>query len=282
MVVLEARDKVGGAVDTSAPFPDHPEIGVSTYSYVMSLMPAFIIEELRLRDHGYRRDARSVRTTRRSPTGARSRSTATTQRDACVGVAVLREGRRHASRTARRGSTASPRWWDRCCTEVPPNLGSMALGDLLAQAQAAWKMRGLGSRGVARRHAAVHDEHLRPARPLVRVRADEDDHDGRRTDRAVGGTGRARNRLRAAPPRDRRRRRRESRVVNWGFPQGGMGAVSEAIRGSADSFGAEIRTGSPVRTDPTRTDEPTASRSRTATSCMRRPSSAACIPRSAS
>ena len=38
-VVLEVRSKTGGAADTSAPFPDHPEIKVSTYSYVMSLMP---------------------------------------------------------------------------------------------------------------------------------------------------------------------------------------------------------------------------------------------------
>ena len=52
-VVLEARSKTGGAVDTSAPFPDHPEIKVSTYSYVMSLMPSFIIEELGLARHGY-------------------------------------------------------------------------------------------------------------------------------------------------------------------------------------------------------------------------------------
>ena len=52
-VVLEARSKVGGAVDTSAPFADHPEIKVSTYSYVMSLMPAFLIEQLELAKHGY-------------------------------------------------------------------------------------------------------------------------------------------------------------------------------------------------------------------------------------
>ena len=39
----------------------------------------------------------------------------------------------------------------------------------------------------------------------------------------------------------------ESHVVNWGFPQGGMGAVSASIKGSAESFGAEIRTGTPVR-----------------------------------
>ncbi|MGZ8571893.1 MAG: NAD(P)-binding protein, partial [Actinomycetota bacterium] len=51
-VVLEARNKTGGAADTSAPFADHPEINVTTYSYVMSLMPPTIIRELRLKQHG--------------------------------------------------------------------------------------------------------------------------------------------------------------------------------------------------------------------------------------
>jgi phytoene dehydrogenase-like protein len=52
-VVLEARHKTGGAADTSAPFPDHPEINVTTYSYVMSLMPPTIIKELQLKRFGY-------------------------------------------------------------------------------------------------------------------------------------------------------------------------------------------------------------------------------------
>ena len=52
-VVLESRNKTGGAADTSAPFADHPEINVTTYSYVMSLMPPTIIRELNLKRHGY-------------------------------------------------------------------------------------------------------------------------------------------------------------------------------------------------------------------------------------
>src|SRR5213595_2524646 len=52
-VVLEARGKTGGAADTSAPFADHPQINVTTYSYVMSLMPPTIIRELRLKEFGY-------------------------------------------------------------------------------------------------------------------------------------------------------------------------------------------------------------------------------------
>ena len=53
-VVLEARDKTGGAADTSSPWPEHPDFKVTTYSYVMSLMPPTIIRELQLERHGYK------------------------------------------------------------------------------------------------------------------------------------------------------------------------------------------------------------------------------------
>ncbi len=108
VVVLEARSRVGGAVDTSAPFPDHPEIKVSTYSYVMSLMPAFVIDDLDLRRHGYHvtpfgpvlpsvpRRAFD-HDLRRRP-----------QADRRVGVAILDEGCGDASPRGRRGSTGSP------------------------------------------------------------------------------------------------------------------------------------------------------------------------------
>jgi phytoene dehydrogenase-like protein len=38
----------------------------------------------------------------------------------------------------------------------------------------------------------------------------------------------------------------DGQLGSWGFPEGGMGGVSAAIRASAESFGAEIRTSSPV------------------------------------
>src|ERR671912_628463 len=53
-VVLEARHKVGGAAVTDAPWHEAPEFNVTTYSYVMSLMPWRIIDELRLEHHGYK------------------------------------------------------------------------------------------------------------------------------------------------------------------------------------------------------------------------------------
>jgi phytoene dehydrogenase-like protein len=53
-VVLEARDKTGGAAATDAPWPDAPDIRVTTLSYVMSLMPNTIVSDLDLPRHGYR------------------------------------------------------------------------------------------------------------------------------------------------------------------------------------------------------------------------------------
>src|SRR5205807_10353267 len=38
----------------------------------------------------------------------------------------------------------------------------------------------------------------------------------------------------------------DGHVGNWGFAQGGMGAVADVIRRAAEGFGAVVRTGSPV------------------------------------
>ena len=52
-VVLEGRHKTGGAATTEAPWPDAPEFKVTRLSYVMSLMPPTIINDLELARHGY-------------------------------------------------------------------------------------------------------------------------------------------------------------------------------------------------------------------------------------
>ena len=41
----------------------------------------------------------------------------------------------------------------------------------------------------------------------------------------------------------------DGQIGAWGFPRGGMGAVSEALASAARSFGVEIRTGAPVVAD---------------------------------
>jgi phytoene dehydrogenase-like protein len=244
VVVLEARDHVGGAVDTSHPFPDHPDVGVSTYSYVMSLMPPFIIDDLRLREHGYHvtpfgpyyvpfPDERSITIYGDDP------------------------ARTHASvaRFSQKDADAFPVWeaWLHGVTEtigpllhqVPPNVGSLAVGDVLELARSAWRMRGLGQRGVADVTRlftmSISDlldrwfesEEMKTVMMVDGVIGQWAGPDEPGTayvllHHAIGGVG------------------GESHTVNWGFPRGGMGAVADAIRRSAEAFGAEIRTGAPV------------------------------------
>ncbi len=50
VLVLERRDKLGGAAVTDEPWPGFQ---VSTASYVMSLMPPQVVDELELKRHGY-------------------------------------------------------------------------------------------------------------------------------------------------------------------------------------------------------------------------------------
>ncbi len=46
--MLEARDRVGGAADASAPFSEFPEVKASTYSYVVSVLPQGTIRDVEL------------------------------------------------------------------------------------------------------------------------------------------------------------------------------------------------------------------------------------------
>src|SRR5512136_450207 len=51
-VVLERRDRIGGCTDTSAPWSEHPDWKVNTYSYVAGLMPQTVIRDAALARHG--------------------------------------------------------------------------------------------------------------------------------------------------------------------------------------------------------------------------------------
>jgi phytoene dehydrogenase-like protein len=243
-IVLEARDKVGGAVDTSAPFADLPDVRVSTYSYVMSLMPPFIIDELGLRSHGYDvtpfgpyyvpfPDGRAITVYGDDPAKTHASMSQFSTRDADV----------------------FPMWerWLHGVTSVvapllesaPPKVGSLAFGDLLSTAKTAWSARGLGVRGVAdltrlfgMSIADLLDRWFESEQVKTVMMVDgligqwAGPHEPGTAyvllHHAIGGVG------------------GESHTVNWGYPQGGMGAVADAIRRSAESAGCEIRTSARV------------------------------------
>jgi phytoene dehydrogenase-like protein len=243
-VVLEARSKTGGAADTSAPFPDHPEINVTTYSYVMSLMPPTIIRELGLKNHGY--DV--------TPFGPYFQAFPD-GRAITVYADDAAKSHDSISQFSKKDAEMMPAWeaWLKGVSDVlgplllrvPPKVGSMKLGDLLPQAQTAWKMRGLGVRGVA----DVTRLFTMSVTDLLNDWFESDAIKAMLTVNGVIGTW-------AGPDEPGTAYVMlhhsigdvgDGHLGSWGFQQGGMGAVSDSIRHAAESFGAEIRTGARVQ-----------------------------------
>ena len=228
VIVLERRPVVGGAAVTEQPWGPH--YNVTSLSYVVSLMPP---------DDPARARARTARLPRVPATrvlraARRRRRAAAHTRDRSGSSRPATPTR---STVGRPGSRRSPTCSDRCSPTIPPRLGSQRPGDLLdagATRLAAPRARRAGRR---RRHAAVHREHRRPPRRVVRVAADAGRVVGQRRDRHVGRASFGRHRVRDGPPQDRRCRG-DGELGHWGFPRGGMGGVSTALRRAADSFGA--------------------------------------------
>jgi len=243
-VLLEARPKVGGAADTSAPFPNHPEIKVTTYSYVMSLMPPTIIRELKLKEFGYKV----------TPFGPYYQAFPDGR---AIKVFAGDAERSHASiaQFSRKDADTMPKWeaWLKgvadvlgpLLLQVPPKLGSMTIGDLLGQAQAGWRVRKLGVRGVA----DVTRLFTMSVTDLVSDWFESDAIKGMLAINGVIGTW-------AGPDEPGTAYVMlhhsigdvgDGHLGSWGFQEGGMGAVSDSIRRSAESFGCTVRTSAPVR-----------------------------------
>jgi len=243
-VVLEARNKTGGAADTSAPFADHPEINVTTYSYVMSLMPPTIIRELKLKQFGY--DVTPFGPYFQAfPDGRAITVYADDHQKSYDSIAQF----------SKRDADTLPKWeaWlagvsdvlGPLLLQVPPHVGSMKPGDLLATLQQAWKMRKLGERGVG----DVTRLFTMSVSDLLNDWFESDAIKAMLTVNGVIGTW-------AGPDEPGTAYVMlhhsigdvgDGHLGSWGFQQGGMGAVSDSIRSAAEAFGAEIRTDARVK-----------------------------------
>ncbi|MGH2590584.1 MAG: phytoene desaturase family protein [Actinomycetota bacterium] len=238
-VVLEARGKTGGAADTSSPWPEHPDFKVTTYSYVMSLMPPTIIRELDLERHGYKvtpfgpyyqayPDGRSIK----------------------IYTDDAKKNHESISQFSRKDAEAMPKWdaWlsgvadvlGPLLLQVPPPLGSLKVRDLLDQLRVAWKARGLGVRGVG----DVTKLFTMSVSDLLDEWFESDPVKGMLTVNGVIGTwagpdspGTAYVMLHHSIGDVG-----DGHLGSWGYQEGGMGAVADACRRAAESFGAEIRT----------------------------------------
>src|SRR3979409_1949762 len=137
-VVLEARHKTGGAAATDSPWPEAPEFKVTTYSYVMSLMPDTIIRGLDPKRHGYKV----------FPMGPYFQAWPD-GRSLMLFADDAKRNHDQVAKFSKKDADAMPMWdaWlgdlakvmGPLLMTVPPRLGSMKPSDLVAQAQLGWK-----------------------------------------------------------------------------------------------------------------------------------------------
>jgi phytoene dehydrogenase-like protein len=241
-VVLEARHKTGGAADTMSPWPEAPAFKVTTLSYVMSLMPDTILQDLDLARHGYRA----------IPTGPY--------------FVPFPDGRyiiqhddphqNHAefAKFSKKDADALEQWeaWVGGLADVlgpllmmtPPPVGSRRPADIAEQLRLAWRFRGLEVRGVA-------DVTRLMTMSIVDILDRFFESDQVKTVMALNGligtwagphepgTGYVMAHHSIGDVGN-------GQVGAWATPIGGMGAVAAALESSARSFGAEVRTDAPV------------------------------------
>jgi phytoene dehydrogenase-like protein len=240
-LVLEARDNVGGASTTEQPWG--PEFNVSALSYVVSLMPPRLVTDLKLRQFGYKVYPQESYFMPRFDGDA-----------LVMGGKNPAEKRAEIARYSKRDAEALDKWNDwigglgamlaPLLMQPAPVAGSKKPADLLSTARVGWRFRKLGVRGVAdlTRLMTMSISDLLDnwfESPQVKAMLAVSGVIGTWAGPAEPGTAYVMLHHHIGDLGD-------GRVGQWGFAQGGMGGVANAIASSARSFGAEIRTGSPV------------------------------------
>src|ERR1700712_541373 len=239
-LVLESRGALGGAATTEAPWADAPHLRVTRLSYVMSLMPPTIVRELQLARHGYKVHPMGP-SYQAFPEG---------------GSLIIYEDdpkRTHEqlAKFSKTDADALPEYYawiegiaevmGPLLTQVPPNIGSKRPSDLLDLAKLAWPLRSSITprltaditRLLTMSIADLLDDWFESpqVKGLMAVNGIIGTWAGPyepgtayvMAHHSIGDVG-------------------DGQLGSWGYPEGGMGAVSEAIARSARSFGAEIRT----------------------------------------
>ena len=243
-VVLEARHKTGGAAATDAPWPEAPEFKVTTYSYVMSLMPDTIIRDLDLKRHGYKV----------YPMGPYFQAWPD-GRSLMIFADDAKRNHDQIGRFSKKDAETMPRWdaWlgdlakvmGPLLMTVPPRLGSMKPADLVAQGKLGWKLRGLGPQKVGDLTRLMtmsisdllndwfESEEVKACMAVNGIIGTWAGPDAPGTayvmaHHSIGDVG-------------------DGHLGGWGFPEGGMGAVADACRRSAEELGATVRTNARVQ-----------------------------------
>jgi phytoene dehydrogenase-like protein len=242
-LVLEGRGSLGGAATTESPWEDAPHLRVTRLSYVMSLMPPTIVRELDLARHGYKVHPMGPYY-QAFPEGG---SLTIYEDDPARTYEQL-------AKWSKKDADAWPKWnaWlegiadvmGPLLTQVPPNIGSRRPSDLLDLAKLAWSQRGITVRTTAdvtrlltMSIADLLDDWFES--PQIKGALAVNGVIGTWAGPYEPGTAYVMAHHSIGDIGD-------GQLGSWGYPEGGMGAVSAAIAKSARDFGAEIRTNARV------------------------------------
>jgi phytoene dehydrogenase-like protein len=236
VVVLERREVVGGAAITEQPWG--PDFKMTALSYVVSLMPPTILRELELERHGYRIHAQGPYFAPHPDGRALALSEDPKKRRESINQFSSRDADAYERWEAWLGSMAdvlSP-----LLTETPPRLGSHNPADLFEQAKLAWQARSWDVRATANITRLFTSS-------IADLLEDEFESDAMRGALSVSGVIGT-----WAGPRSQGTAYvmahhkigdvGDGKLGAWGFPEGGMGSVTRALRDAAESFGAKVRT----------------------------------------
>src|ERR1700751_5965256 len=242
-LVLEARGQTGGAATTESPWPDAPEFKVTRLSYVMSLLPPTIMRDLELEKHGYKVFPMGPYYQAFPEGGSLTLYEEDSQRS-----------HDEIARWSKKDADAYPKWeaWLAGLADVlgpllltvPPAIGSRKPKDLAATLRLAWRHRGLDVRTVAdvtrlmtMSIADLLDDWFET--PQVKGALAVNGVIGTWAGPYEPGTAYVMAHHSIGDVGD-------GHLGNWGFQEGGMGAVSSAIESAAREHGAEIRLNAPV------------------------------------
>ena len=239
VLVCERREIVGGAAVSERPFG--PDYLVTSLSYVVSLLPPGLVRDLRLDRHGYHVYPQGPYFAPRADGRYLALPYDPASRHAQIAKFSILDADTYPSydaRLARLAGVLGP-----LLTQVPPRLGSRRPADLAAQAMLLRHLRRVDvrlavdlTRLLTGSIADLLDQFFTSdaLRGVLSVSGVIGMWSGPRSP----GTGYVTLHHHLGEG--------AGQAGTWGFPRGGMGAVSAALAGAARGFGARIRTGCEV------------------------------------
>jgi phytoene dehydrogenase-like protein len=233
-VVCERRDVAGGAAVSEHPFG--PDYTVTSLSYVVSLLPPDLVRDLRLEQHGYHVYPQGPYFAPRRDGGYLRLPDDPAQRYTEIAKFSARDAEAYGpyqAYLAGVGQVLGP-----LLHQIPPRLGSKRPVDLMRQARLLNGLRSLDERGAVDVTRVLTGS----IADVVEGYFESPAMRGVLSVSGVIGTW--------AGPRSAGTAyvmlHHHIGETSWGFPRGGMGAVTGALARAARMFGAQIKTGAEV------------------------------------